>query len=123
VREHQLPEADLSVTGQGSLMTVEVEARDGRTVIRPVGELDMDTVEHLERPIRQAICDGTSVEVDLSGLSFFASSGLRLLLVISDHAAEASCKLSLTHPSPQVARIIELTGTSDLISPDGARPG
>jgi len=53
-----------------------------------------------------------SIVVDLTGVTFIDSSGLRSLLSASRRAGERSAKVVLRSPSSSVRRLLEITGTT-----------
>jgi anti-anti-sigma factor len=93
-------------------LRLEVEQQDAGpsgsvTVVRATGEVDLTNAEDLQRAIES---DGALV-LDLTGVGFMDSSGLRVLLV---KAAEPEPRFALVlrHGSP-VLRLIELSQVSD----------
>jgi anti-anti-sigma factor len=85
-----------------------VEIVDRRLVLR--GELDLGAVPQFEASA--AGLNGQVVDVDLSGVTFLDSSGLRALW----NAGEAHPGLRFVNPSAVVSRLLELTQMDDLIS-------
>jgi anti-sigma B factor antagonist len=76
------------------------------------GELDLATTPQLEQQARALLADGArSIVIDLADLSFIDSTGLRLLLVLSQQAADEGWRLLITRPSEQVQTILKITGT------------
>lgn len=80
----------------------------GRGALQLSGEIDVYTAPHLERRIVETD-DSEVLRIELSGVTFVDSSGLRVL--ISAHAAreEAGGRLELVAPSVPVMRLLELT--------------
>jgi anti-anti-sigma factor len=62
------------------------------------------------------------VDLDLAGLSFADSAGVRCLLVCRENAARAGCRLRLVDPCPAVRRVLEMTGVIQLVEVTGAAP-
>ncbi|WP_434592087.1 STAS domain-containing protein [Streptomyces sp. A5-4] len=80
-------------------------------VIELHGELDIwATVVLSERA--EAICDRSrpDVVVDLRSVSFLDAGGLRLLLRIRAQVARRRGTLRLVRPTPQVWRVLRITG-------------
>lgn len=71
-------------------VTATVELGDGHVVIRVGGEVDMATAPVLAEALDRAFAEGNParVVVDLTGVSFFASSGLALLAQTSARARD-----------------------------------
>jgi anti-sigma B factor antagonist len=53
------------------------------------------------------------VRIDMAGVQFIDSSGLRVLIGAHQRAATAKRKLLIGRPSKSVLRIIEISGLSD----------
>lgn len=88
-----------------------VESRpDGRrTVVSVSGEIDLATVDRVERVAADALASAESVALDLREVTFIDSTGLRLLLELDDLAMAGGRALTLL-PGATVTRLLELTG-------------
>lgn len=105
--------ADLRRVGQ---LTVCSE-RDGVLhTISVQGELDLATADVLEREL---VCvedsDALSIVVDLSGLTFIDSTGVRLLVSAHARSRADSNRLTLLRGPGSVQRVFELTGILDIL--------
>lgn len=92
-------------------------------VIDLAGELDRAGVDRVRTPLLEAATGSDGILVaDLSELTFIDSSGIHLLVALS-HArdGEEGLRLIPSH-SPDVTRILELTGISSMarVVEDGA---
>ncbi len=87
--------------------------RDGDThIIELIGELDLDGAPHLEEELRDAErSDASSIVVDLGGLEFIDSTGIRLLVMASERCPEG--RFSLLRGPKQVHRVFEITDLVD----------
>jgi anti-anti-sigma factor len=84
-----------------------VELRAAKLVV--AGELDTATEERFLEAI--AALESAECEIDLSGLSFLGSAGLRALLRMRrEHP-----RVRIAGISPPVARVLQLTETTDII--------
>jgi anti-anti-sigma factor len=80
----------------------------GRTaVIALAGELDIAGAAALEREL--AGLDAGAVVVDLRGLGFIDSSGLRALAVAAQRAKRAGHRFALVPGAAQVMRVFDIT--------------
>jgi len=62
-------------------LIVDLEARTGEVWVLPRGELDLDTTEELEQALSIALAsEADRVVVDLRGLEFMDSTGLRVVV-------------------------------------------
>lgn len=72
------------------------------------GELDMHTAPDVTDALATAEASGPdSVVLDLSGITFIDSTGLRLIVAASVRSSEHGGQLSIV-PSPAVDRVIDL---------------
>lgn len=75
------------------------------------GDLDLDGGDRLEAMVAQAVGEGEDVALDLSGVDFMDSSGLGALIA----AAQGPHRLILEDASAEVLRVLELTGTTEVV--------
>jgi anti-anti-sigma factor len=88
-----------------------IPERDHVRVV-PVGELDMAAAPVLDRTIRELRDAGFDyLIVDLRQLRFLDSSGLRLLMDLSNAANADSHRLELVPGPAEVQRVFEISGT------------
>lgn len=74
------------------------------------GELDLATVPLLQEHLDRAMRSGAAVLIDLAGLRFIDSSGLRVLLRADRQLRACNGQLALLGGSRAVYRIFELAG-------------
>ena len=83
----------------------------------PAGELDMDSSEFLERKIAELRAVGTPrLILNLRGLEFMDSSGLRSLIALRNDCMQTGQELELIPGRPAVQRLFTLTGTRELFT-------
>jgi anti-anti-sigma factor len=89
---------------------------EGAVTLTLRGELDLASVPALEERLA-AIERGEPkrIVIDLSGLSFIDSSGLRVLLLADGRADEGGHELLFSQPTEPVHRVLEMTGALDLL--------
>lgn len=84
------------------------------TVVAPVGELDMATVDELEGAMRQALDRGCRhLVLDLRGLSFMDSQGLHLVMRWNSSAEQSGFAFAVIQGGPRVRRLFEIVGLLD----------
>ncbi len=85
------------------------------------GEIDLATAPELEARVLQAFDGGpSSIVLDLDGLTFIDSSGLRALVALSKAAGDRGALLTLRNVPRHAQRVLELTGLSDFFGPPAA---
>ena len=89
---------------------VTIQEQGDTTLVVLRGELDISTASRLEDDLRRIEADGPALLVlDLSGLDFMDSTGLRLLISADSRAREAGRRLVLVKGNQMVQRVLRLT--------------
>ena len=88
---------------------VEVQQRNDVAIVRPRGELDLATVETLSAAL-DGIDGAGRLVLDLRGLSFIDSTGLRLLVALYQRSKSDGSELMLVAPAAPTDRAIQLCG-------------
>lgn len=84
--------------------------------VRPVGELDLATAPSVEAQLDELVAAGfTSFVLDLRGVRFLDSSGLRLVLSWGANGGADGLDLRVIPGPPQVQRVFEVAGVTDLL--------
>jgi anti-anti-sigma factor len=93
----------------GNLL-IDVSSEGERVVLRLDGELDLASVPTLEQAVEGAPLDSaTEVVLDLRGLEFIDSTGLRALLLQEERSAERGQAFALVRGPEQVQRLMNMT--------------
>jgi len=80
-------------------------------------------------PLRKAVVDllrrerPSSVEMDLHGVTFLDSSGIRALLLCRADAEQLGCEFRLTEPSPTAYQVLHITGLLEHFGLNDLSPG
>jgi anti-sigma B factor antagonist len=75
------------------------------------GEIDMETAPQLERVLDDVVAKGALlVTLDLEGVDFLDSSGLRVILGASNKLSAQEGQLLIEGASSAVERVLEITG-------------
>ena len=95
------------------VLEIDVADRGGLRLLRLRGELDMAGVDQFERLL---IADGApeagTFVVDLRGLTFIDSSGLRALIMADQRVREEGGHLVVVRGSDRVNQVLEMTGVA-----------
>lgn len=90
---------------------VEVAAGEFATLIAPSGELDAHTAAILVEHVNEVLATGcTQVVLDMAGLRFIDSSGLRVVISAHKRLAGIGGALLVRSPSDTARRLFEITG-------------
>lgn len=109
-----MPNLDLKTTRNGTV-----------AVVAPTGELDLSGAMVLEGEFERLAAEPglAGVVVDLRGLAFLDSSGLRSIVLADMRAREAGRRFALVRGGDTVHRVFELTRMSErleFVKPPGA---
>ena len=95
-------------------LQITTTSQDGTTRIELTGELDIATGPDLEQALETPLGQpGGDIVLDLRGVTFIDSSGLRVLLVASRAASGAARRLVVVPGDGQVLRVIRLAQVGD----------
>jgi stage II sporulation protein AA (anti-sigma F factor antagonist) len=84
--------------------------------IRLFGELDLAGADHVQRELEQAeTTDAESIVMDLSGLTFMDSTGVRLMVTAAARSRADTNRLRLLRGPAAVQRVFELSAVADLL--------
>lgn len=103
------------MTDDTPTLTIEThQGSDGETVLRVVGDIDLSSTDQLRAELLPALEHGTVV-LDLAGVGFCDSSGLRVLLEADRRAKAHGTALRLAGPTAPVERLLQLTKAGDVL--------
>ena len=93
-----------------SHLRVSTSFTDGTAVIELEGELDLAGANALEQQLAQPEADAArAVVLDLRGVRFMDSSGLRVIAVMLQRSQERGRRLALVPGAAQVMRVFDVT--------------
>jgi anti-anti-sigma factor len=100
-------------------LRVDASNQDGQLVLVLVGELDPHTAPVLRDRVDQTLApDTTTLVLEVSGLRFIDSSGLRVIIGVHKEMAGRNGRLILRSPTETTRRLLEITGLDDHIEID-----
>lgn len=99
-----------------NLLRVTAEPLEDALLVRAAGEVDVSTIPVLRTELETARQEAVTVLLDLSEITFMDSSGLHLLLDLSQASAVSDWAFFIVRPSKAVQRLIEISGTADLLA-------
>jgi anti-sigma B factor antagonist len=86
------------------------------SLVAAAGELDIATAPELDGALRALDRSGELVTLDLRALTFMDVAGLRALLDARRYVRQTGRRIQILGPLHDAARVLELTGTRDLVS-------
>lgn len=96
-------------------LTIEADHDGHRPCLRCIGELDAAGAATLTQAIED-LGASTQIGLDLAGLTFLDSSGIRVIAAAANRAAGAGGSIQVVEASPIAAKVLALTGLDDLLS-------
>ena len=113
-RSHANGRQEPRLKRRANLRVLEMACDDGRHTLVLSGELDVASFGVLKRPLCQIGADGaTSFTLDLAGLTFIDSSGIRAVLAARALCAAHGCEFRLIPGPARVQRVFEVSGLID----------
>lgn len=95
---------------------VNIVERDDAVVVMVEGEVDLFTAERFRTSLARAGASrAPAIVLDLDRVSFMDSAGMHVLLQFSI-SEQSRGRLSVTRGSPQVRRLLEITGVGRYLS-------
>ena len=105
------------LTGEFEPFRVDVEPERESVRVAPFGELDIATVDKLQAEVSRLLETGfAKIVLDLRGLRFLASPGLRLVLELDAAARADAHELLVIRGSDVVHRIFEVTQVAERLN-------
>ena len=97
-----------------TILEVDTREREGLVHVSLRGELDLSTVEKVEAELRRIEEDDAKLLVlDLSGLTFLDSTGLRLMVTADQRARKAGRRVAIVKGPETVHRVFTITQLDD----------
>ena len=93
-------------------MRIEIQKNAQETVVELIGRLDTTTAPALEKTIREDVADAKNLVLDLKGLEYVSSAGLRVLLAAQKKMPNA---MKLINVQELVMEVFEITGFSTVL--------
>ena len=95
-------------------MTIEIKRATETTTIEISGRLDTTTAPALDKTINEDIKDTRDLILDLKGLEYISSAGLRVLLSAQKKMKQVG-SMKLTNVCENIMEVFEMTGFADIL--------
>ena len=95
-------------------MTIEMKKNAEETIIEIAGRLDTTTAPVLDKAINEELKDVKNLVLDLNGLEYISSAGLRILLNAQKKMQKIG-SMKLRNVSEAVMEVFEMTGFADIL--------
>lgn len=95
-------------------MTIEIKKNASETIIEIVGRLDTVTAPALDKAINEDIGDAKNLVLDVNGLEYISSAGLRVLLAAQKKMQKIG-SMKVVGVCDEVMEVFEMTGFADIL--------
>ena len=95
-------------------MTIEIKKSAQETIIEIVGRLDTITAPALDKTINEDIGDTKNLVLDVKGMEYISSAGLRVLLSAQKKMQKIG-SMKLIGVCEEVMEVFEMTGFADIL--------
>lgn len=95
-------------------MTMEIRKNAETAVIEIAGRLDTTSAPALEKAINEDIVDTKNLVLDLKGVQYISSAGLRVLLGAQKKMQKIGT-MKVTNVCEAVMEVLEMTGFADIL--------
>jgi anti-anti-sigma factor len=102
-------------------LQIELRQEGDELHVRPVGELDLGSVEALRGPLERAVATGHPVVLELEGLTFLDSAGVGLIVQTWEAARRAGARFRCAPGRPAIQRTLQVAGLDGLVDDTAAR--
>ncbi len=96
-------------------MKIEQRKNGSKLIMALQGRLDTTTAPELEAALKPALDGVTSLILDLAGLEYISSAGLRVLLS-AQKVMNRQGEMKVAHANEAIMEIFEVTGFSDILT-------
>lgn len=97
------------------MLTVNKNQKDTNLTLEIIGRVDTTTAPQLEAVMEQSLDGVTDLVLDLSGLEYMSSAGLRVLLMVQKKM-NVQGSMKLINVNDDIMEIFEITGFADILT-------
>lgn len=91
-------------------MDITIRKEETATIVVVNGEIDGRTAPQVQEKILPVVADAKGLVLDLTGVTFMSSAGLRTLLLLYRQATARSLKVVLVGMSAEIKDTMSMTG-------------
>ena len=95
-------------------MTIEIKKNNQETIIEIVGRLDTITAPALDKTINEDLGDTKNLVLDVKGMEYISSAGLRVLLGAQKKMQKIG-SMKVKNVCAEVMDVFEMTGFADIL--------
>ena len=95
-------------------MTIEIKKNQEETIVKIVGRLDTIAAPALDKTINEDIGDTKNLVLDVKGMEYISSAGLRVLLAAQKKMQKIG-SMKVINVCEEVMEVFEMTGFADIL--------
>ena len=95
-------------------MTIQIKRNADETIIELTGRLDTTTAPALDKTINEDVADAKNLVLNLNGLEYISSAGLRVLLSAQKKMQKVG-SMKVKNVCEEVMEVFEMTGFADIL--------
>ena len=95
-------------------MTIEIKKNEKEVIIEIAGRLDTNTAPALDKTINEDIGDTKNLVLDVKGMEYISSAGLRVLLSAQKKMQKIG-SMKVIGVCDEVMEVFEMTGFADIL--------
>ena len=95
-------------------MTIEIKKNAEQTIVEVAGRLDTITAPVLDKTINEDIGDTKNLVLDVKGMEYISSAGLRVLLSAQKKMQKVG-SMKVINVCEEVMEVFEMTGFADIL--------
>ena len=96
-------------------MTIEMKKTDAQTVLEVSGRLDTTTAPVLDKTISEDIAVNTNLILDLKGLEYISSAGLRVLIATQKKLKPEDIPMVIKNVNDAISEIFRMSGFDKIL--------
>lgn len=97
------------------MLNINKKSENGALTVALEGRLDTTSAPQLEGELKGALDGVTSLVLDLEGLEYISSAGLRVLLS-AQKLMNKQGEMTITHVNDVIMEIFDVTGFTDILT-------
>lgn len=101
---------------KGEAMNITKSVEGSTATIAVEGKLSVATSPDLENEVKSLPEDVTEFIIDLEGLEYISSAGLRVLVTTQKLASQRNGSMTLRKPNDEVMEVFDMTGLSEIFT-------
>ena len=97
------------------MLSIEKSANATELNVKLTGRLDTTTSPELEKELKASLDGITTLVIDMTGLEYISSAGLRVLLS-AQKSMNRQGEMRIKHVNESIMEIFEVTGFTDILT-------